>query len=333
VIVVLIVNITALTLTALVICGSVSAQEAKTAAGATNRQPAIAAPPTAYVLGPEDVLSVKVINADEVGTSPYPIGLDGKIKLPFIGSMQASGLTVSQLQEHVADQFKAYVRHPDVTIAVTEFRSQPISVLGAVGSPGTYQIRGRKTLFEVISEAGGLKADAGNVINITRQKIFGEVPISGATDDATGQFSIGQLNIRSVMRAEDPAANAVVKPFDVLTVPKADLIYVVGDVKKPGGFPLIERPTMSLLEALSIAEGLGKTAGAKDAKILRSTNGSGERIEERVDLKQILGGRKADMFLRPNDILYIPTSGMKVAGNRAVEALVQIGTGVAIFAK
>ena len=292
-----------------------------------------AAVSNAYILGAEDVLSIKVINADEIGAASYPIDLNGQIKLPIIGSVPAGGLAVTQLQNRLAERLQAYIKHPDVTVTVADFRSQPVSVLGAVRTPGTHQIQGRKTVIEVISEAGGLQPDAGDLIKIARRQEFGTIPLPGAGTDSTGQFSVAQLNIRSVMRAEDPAQNIIVKPFDVVTVPKADLIYVIGDVKKAGGFPLTERSTVSILEALSMAEGLGRTAGAKHAKILRATPGETARAEIPVDVTQILSGRTADVPLIPNDILFIPTSGSKVASTRAIEAMIQVATGVAIFAK
>ena len=144
-----------------------------------------------------------------------------------------------------------------VNISVGEFHSQPVSILGAVESPGVHQILGSKTLFEVISEAGGLKDDAGNKITITRKISNGALPLPNAVTDPSGRYSIADLNIRSVMSAKNPQDNIPVMPYDVITVPKADLIYVVGAVKKPGGFPLQERANMTVLEALSLSQGPG----------------------------------------------------------------------------
>jgi polysaccharide biosynthesis/export protein len=122
-------------------------------------------------------------------------------------------------------------------------------------------------------------------------------------------------------------------PFDVITVPKADLIYVIGDVKKPGGFPLSERPTLSLLEALALAEGLERTAGPKNAKILRASTASAPRSEMPIDIKKILSGQSSDVQLLPNDILFIPNSAAKSASARAIEAMIQVGTGVMIYSR
>lgn len=285
-----------------------------------------------YILGPEDTLNLRVLDADEIGTAPYPIDLKGNLNVPRLGLVHAASLTLDQLQADLTDRYKEYLQHPVVTLSVAEYRSQPISVLGAVTTPGVHQIRGRKTLFEVISEAGGLKADAGDTIKITRPQAFGPIPLPDAKSDSTGEYTVAEVSIRSVMDAQNPAQNIAVRPNDVITVPKAQLIYVIGDVKKPGGFALSERSNMSVLEALSLAEGLSKTAGAKNAKILRAAGGSANRSEIPVNVQKILSGQNGDVPLLANDILFIPNSIAKSATARAIESMIQIGTGVVIYA-
>ncbi len=286
---------------------------------------------SAYVLGPEDTLKVLVANLDDIGEDPYPIDLRGYITLPRIGSVKAAGLTLDELRAEVTKRYQEYLQEPVVTLFVADYRSQPVSVLGAVGTPGVRQIRGQKTLFEVISEAGGLKQDAGNKITITRQIANGPLPLPNAVMDPSGRYSIADINIRSVMSARDPADNIPVKPYDVITVPKADLIYVIGAVKRAGGFPLQERANMTVLEALALAEGLDKTAASKRAKILRTDDLTHTRTELPVNVQSILDGKGDDMPLLANDILFIPGSQAKAATYRALEALVQTGTGIAIY--
>ena len=291
-----------------------------------NSQPA-----ESYVLGPQDTLTVRVVDMDELGDDPYPIDLAGMLTLPRIGSVHAAGLTAEQLQQVLTKKFKDYLQNPVVTVRVTEFHSQPVSILGAVETPGVHQIRGNKTLFEVISEAGGLKDDAGNKITITRQMVNGPLPLANAQTDPSGRYSIADLNIRSVMSARNPQENIPVKPYDVITVPKADLIYVIGAVKRPGGFPLQERANMTVLEALSLSQGLDHAAASKRAKILRTDDVTHARLEIPIDVQKILDGKGNDQPLLSNDILFIPTSAAKQASLRAIEALVQTGTGIAIY--
>jgi polysaccharide export outer membrane protein len=284
-----------------------------------------------YVLGPQDALTVRVVNMDELGDEAYPIDLSGFLTLPRIGRVHAAGLTVDQLRSELTTKFKDYLQDPVVSLTVTEFHSQPVSILGAVETPGVHQIKGQKTLFEVISEAGGLKDDAGNKITITRQMVNGPLPLPNAQTDSSGRYSIADLNIRSVMSARNPQDNIPVKPYDVITVPKADLIYVIGAVKRPGGFPLTERANMTVLEALSLSQGLDKAASSKKAKILRTDEVTHARLEIPINVQKILDGKGTDQPLLSNDILFIPTSAAKQASLRALEAIIQTGSGIAIY--
>lgn len=286
----------------------------------------------AYRLGPQDTLNIRVLYMDELGQAPYSIDLRGNLTLPMVGAVRAAGLTIDELKDELTVKFREYLQNPIVVVSVAEFHSQPVSVLGAVQSPGVHQIEGNKSLFEVISEAGGLRQDAGNTIKITRRIEYGPLPIPDATNDASGHFSIAQINIRSVMEAKDPSENIPIKPHDVITVPKADLIYVIGAVKRPGGFPLEEKSNFSVLEALSLAEGLDREASASHAKILREDSSGTSRIEIPVNVKDIMSGKGTDVALLANDILFIPNSAQKAAAARAVEALIQTGTGVLIYA-
>jgi len=294
----------------------------------TLDQPAV--PAESYVLGPQDTLTIKVVNMEELGDDPYPIDLTGFLTLPRIGRVHASGMTIEQLREELTKKLRDYLQDPVVTVTVTEFHSQPISILGAVENPGVRQIKGQKTLFEVISEAG-LKDDAGNTITITRQMANGALPLKNAQTDPSGRYSIADLNIRSVMSARNPQDNIPVKPYDVITVPKADLIYVMGAVKRPGGFPLTERANMTVLEALALSQGLDKAASSKKARILRTDEATHAQLEIPINVQKILDGKGNDQPLLSNDILFIPTSAAKQASYRALEALVQTGTGIAIY--
>jgi polysaccharide biosynthesis/export protein len=285
-----------------------------------------------YLLGPEDTLSIKVHNDDEIGALSYPIDLNGNLDLPLAGQVHAAGLSIDQLKQALTGRFKEYIQDPNVTVVVSDYRSQPISILGQVGLPGVHQMRGRKTLFEVISEAGGLKPEAGSVIHITRRREWGPIPLPGAHPDSTGEFSVGEINIRDVMDARNPQDNIPIKPYDVITVPRADLIYVIGSVQKAGGFVLSERANLSILQALSMAEGLQRTAATSKAKIIRGAyDGAGAPVEISVDVKRILDGKAPDVPLLANDILFIPNSAGKSAAYKTLDAIIQGGTMAAVY--
>jgi polysaccharide export outer membrane protein len=289
-----------------------------------------------YKLATDDGVTVNVVDLPELDSKSLgviKVDHQGNINLPLAGRVQASGLTVEGLEKAIANRLSSIMNSPEVSVSVAEYRSHPVSVLGAVRSPGVYQVTGRKTLFEVLSLAGGLNPDASNRVKITRLSSAGPLPLPGAMPDKTGEFSVGELNVRSVMEAKNPDENIDVQPNDVITVPKADLVYVVGAVRHPGGFPLSEKEQISVLQAVSLAEGLDRVAGAKNARILRQSTVGAERKELRVNVGEILDGRAKDVSLQANDILFIPTSVAKSTSIRALEAAIQAGTGIAVFGR
>jgi polysaccharide export outer membrane protein len=287
--------------------------------------------PVGYILGPEDQILIRALYAEEISEKPILIGTNGYISLPLVGRVRASGLTVEQLETEIMSGLKPYMQDPQVSVSIVEFRSQPVSVLGAVANSGVVQLRGRKTLFEVISEAGGLKNEAGNIIKITRRKEFGPIPLASAVADSSGQFSVAEVSVKSVMEARVPEENIEIKPKDVISIPRAELIYVIGSVKRAGGFVLNEREHISVLQALSMAEGLERVASGGSARILRSSDEASTRTEIAVDVNKILAGKASDVPMLANDILFIPNSAAKSATLRGVEAAIQVATGVAIW--
>ena len=287
-----------------------------------------------YVLGPEDILSVRVIDLDEFSPTSLPsvrIDTRGDIRLPIVGRIHAAGTTASQLETEISKRLLTVINEPDVAVSLLESKSHPVSVLGAVKTPGVYQIAGKETLYEVLSLAGGLATDAGNIVKITRRAELGVLPLPNAQKDASGEFYVGQLNLRAVMNAKSPTENIDVLANDVISVPKAELVYVVGAVKRPGGFVLSEKDQMSALQALSLAEGLDTLASAKNARILHQDEPGRDRSETTVNLQRILTGQDRDVSLHANDILFIPTSVSKNATIRGLEAAIQLGTGLAIY--
>lgn len=316
--------------------GSVSAQKAP-ATPTQSAQPPAAAPaaiptPTspAYVLGPEDEITVRALDVDEIDGKAARVDPSGNVDLPLVGKVKASGLSVSQFEAELTKRLRKYVREPQVSVTVSDYKSQPVSVLGAVNTPGVYNLTGPSTLAQVLSKAGGLRNDAGNTVNITRSKAWGPIPLPTAKSDPSGEFSTADINVKTLMDAKDPRANIVVKPTDVVSVPRADLVYIVGAVNKPGGFVLNERDNMSVLQAVSMSEGLTKTSAPKSAKIIRGGM-TASREEIPVNLSKILSGKASDVPLLANDILFVPNSGAKSATYRVLEAAIQTGTGIAIF--
>jgi polysaccharide export outer membrane protein len=286
---------------------------------------------SSYILGPGDQISFRVVDLEEITDKPISVDLIGYVRLPMVGRIKVAGLTIAQLEAGLAKQLEVYLLHPDVSVSIVEFRSQPVPVIGAVKTPGVQQVQGRKTLLEVLSLAGGLDTTAGSTLKITRRVEWGRIPLAGATDDPTGQFSVAEVSVKSIMEARNPEENILVKPYDVISVPRAETIYVIGQVLKSGGFVLNDREKVTVLQALSMAGGLDRMAQAQNARILRRQEGDSNRTEIAVDLTRILSGKVPDVPMESEDILFVPNSLPKRAAIRALETAVQMGTGIVIF--
>jgi polysaccharide export outer membrane protein len=296
----------------------------------TAPPPPAASDSASYKLGPEDLLTVRVFAADDIPDKPVQIDNDGTITLPMIGKVQAAGLTVGQFQVNLVAAYKKYFKDPQVSVQVNEFHSQPVSVAGNVYTPGVVQLRGNRNLMEVISMAGGLRPEAGDSVLITRNLSEGAIPVTGAFTDPTGKYSVAHIDIRAVMSGKDPQGNIVIKPHDVITIPRARMIYVLGNVLKPGGFVLTENESMSISKAIALAGGWDKTAALSGARVLRASGGA-EREQIPANVKKILKNQAPDLEMRPDDILYIPNSSGKTAGALGLSTAIGLGTGLAIW--
>jgi len=284
-----------------------------------------------YLLGPDDELEIAGPDLDELADKTTRIDGDGDIEAPLAGRVHVADLTVQRAEQELNKRLSTYIRHPQIVISVKELRSQPVSILGAVNTPGVHQVQGHKTLLEMLSLAGGLRTDAGYSVRITRQIEWGCIPLPNAKLEASGQFTVGEVNLKQIMDAEDPEGNVQILPHDVISVPKAEMVYVIGDVKRSGGFALGQDESISVLQALSLAEGLNATADTHRARILRLDTNTKQRVETSVDVKKILNGKSGDVPLLGDDILFIPGSIGKKTTMRAIEAAVQTGSGLMIW--
>ena len=168
-------------------------------------------------------------------------------------------------------------------------------------------------------------------VKITRSLRYGKIPLPDAKMDPEGEFNIAQVSLLSIMQARSPEENIQILGHDVTTVPRADMVYVIREVGKSGGFPLQEKEGISVLQALSLAGGVSRFAALSSTRILRASADGGSRIEIPLDLKQLLSGKRDDVQMKPGDILFIPNSLSKNASLRAIETAIQLGTGLAVF--
>jgi polysaccharide biosynthesis/export protein len=274
-----------------------------------------------YVLGPEDEVDIEVFNLPELKQT-VRVAADGKISVPLIGRVQASGLTPEQLRQELADQWgENYLQDPQVSIFVKDFKARPVSVIGAVGKPSLYYLKGTRNLIEVLSMAGGVgkMSSSGRTVIITRKGGFGDLqPTEGMHVRGPDQI---EIDLNRLLYTRDPGLNIEIKPYDVVSVSQADVVYVTGAVKKPGGFVLDDRPTVTIIQAIAMAEGFSGTASRGGARIWR-TRQDGSKVEIRVNLTKVMKGKAEDLTLAANDVLYVPDSKVKVAGGRAADVSV-----------
>jgi polysaccharide biosynthesis/export protein len=281
---------------------------------------------SSYVLGAEDQIVIHASDVPDISDKPVRLDLNGDLKLPMAGRIHAGGLTSEQLEAELTKRLSVYLEKPDVSVTIAEFHSQPVSVIGALNSPGVHQIEGRKTLLEILSSAGGLNPDAGPSITITRRLEWGRIPLPGAKDDPTAKFSVAEVDVKPLLEGKSPEKNIIIRPYDVISVPRAEIVYVIGEVGKVGPLTLNAGHSISVLQAVSSSGGVLRTAASTKAKILRPVPGDSKWAEFPVDIKKILKGEAEDQRLMAGDILFVPDSAGKRAGLRALEAAIQMGT-------
>jgi polysaccharide export outer membrane protein len=317
----------------------VATSESADAGVAPRRQPAAAkaASNMEYVIDADDVLDVYVVDVPQFSRD-YRVDPDGTIAIPLLASpVKAKGLTLKQLSALISDRLRAagLVSHPHVVVNIKSSQAHAVAISGAVRNPQIFPIFAPTTLLDVLSQAGGLAPDAGSTAIITRHDPAA-VP-SWLTGNASSQLAEGTLrvNLKKLLATGDPTLNVAIYPGDKVTVQRAGIVYVVGAVQRPGGFPLSSgREEMTVLQAVALGQGLKSTALLKKAMIVRRgrrfPNG---REEIPVNLKNILSGHASDPGLEANDILFIPDSASKRALHRGAEAAVQIATGLVIWGR
>ena len=287
---------------------------------------------TNYLIGAEDILEIEVFNVPELKRT-VRVANDGMIDLTLIGRVKASGLTVDQLRDQLESKYgETYLQDPHIAVFISEYHARSVSVIGAVEKPGLYQLTAPRNLIEVLSMAGGLakrsSAPAGRTLIVTRKSGFDDVPtVEGMESLAPDKL---QIDLRKLLYSRDSALNIEVMPRDTISVTKADLVYVVGDVRKPTGILMEDREGLTVLQALAMAEGVNRTASKGKSRIFRKDE-DGAKTEIPVNLKEIFKGKAPDIPLVANDILYVPDSTSKVLLQRGAEAAIATVSGLIIW--
>jgi len=269
-----------------------------------------------YQVGPEDLIEVTFFGIDELGREVRVNGR-GEISLPLIGGLKVEGLSPQEIEAKLAKMYKEgrFIRNPQITVIVKEYRHQRVMVTGAVANPGSYEVIGPRTLLEMLGKAGGLvdkpEMKAGNLVYVMRHqdapalmKATAEKPNSSQT------FKPGTvvIDLRRLLTGEELKLNIPIQNGDVIYVPPARMAFVMGAVKRTGQVAV--KDNLTVMQAIAMTEGLDPTLASNNVTILRFAE-NGERLAIPVNLKRVVSGQDPDPVLKENDIIFVQESGFR----------------------
>jgi polysaccharide export outer membrane protein len=241
-------------------------------------------------IGAGDLLNISVMREPDLDRR-VRVRDSGEVSLPLVGDVAVQGMSAADAAKAVEKRYLdgQFLKHPDVSVFIEEFATQQVAVLGQVGKPGSYSLPAARSLIDVLAMAGGLTEIADRHITIERAShaASAEVFLSNRADDAL-------------------EANVQVFPGDKVVVPKAGIIYVLGDVGRPGGYVMQNESRMTVLQAVAMAAGLNRTASADHVRLVRGKDG--QFAEQEIPLKEMQRGEVPDLLLEANDVLYVPFS-------------------------
>jgi polysaccharide biosynthesis/export protein len=281
----------------------------------TTSQPAVATPAanqSQYFISPGDVLDVSVFGAPDL-SQRTAVNSSGDVYMPLVNYVHVAGMHPEDAQGVVEQAYfkSGVLKYPHVSIVVTSYASGVV-LMGSVNRPGIYPIVGSGKLFDILAEAGGTAATAGQVVTITHKGTSESLTVLLASDPTLS-----------------PAANVPVRQGDTIVVSKAGVIYVVGEVLSPNGFLMDEPGPYTVMKAVAMARGLAKFAKPSQARIVRREPGGQQEIP--VPLDKILVSKAPDIPMQSNDILFIPTNRGKQAAARGVDVAVALAEGFAFY--
>lgn len=245
-------------------------------------------------IGPGDLLQMSVFDTPEL-QGKLRVSNAGNIYVPLIGSLHVAGMKATEAQDLIRQKLidGHFLKDPQVTVFIAEYATQGVSVLGEVRQPGIYPAFGSHHLSDYLSVAGGLTPLAGTMVSITH----------------AGQSQPAQKVKIFAGAAPQAANNPEILPGDSIFVERTGVAYVVGEVIRPGGFPLDHDGHLTILQAVALAMGTTPTAAKSKATIIRTTPSGKEEIS--VNLKKVLAAKAPDVKLQDNDILFVPGSATK----------------------
>lgn len=246
--------------------------------------------PTNYVVGPQDILAITSYDQQDL-SGTYPVDSDGTFTFPLIGRLKAGGLTVRQLEAELKRLLKdGFFKDPQLSVGVEHYRSQKIHIIGEVRNPATYPLAGDMNLIEAIARAGSTLPTASDEALVVRAKPGQEAP--GPTIPNLDETDVTTVDLKALQSGAS-TQNVQLKDGDTIFVPRAESVYVFGQVNKPGAYP-IQRNT-TVLQALSLAGGVTERGATGRIKIVRTQNG--QTVEVKVKLSDVV---------RPGDTITVP---------------------------
>jgi polysaccharide export outer membrane protein len=250
-----------------------------------------------YKVGAKDLLEIKVFELPELSQT-VRVSEDGSISLPLLGRIEVQGLTKDAVEAKVAGLLEAkYLKNAQVSVFIKEYQSQQVAVIGAVEKPGTYELVGRMSLLQVISEAGGFKENASNEIFVLRE-------------GRSGDTATIAIDLKDLLLNGNQKLNIPLMPRDIINVPVDQIIkvFVFGEVRNPGALLVKMSEKITLLQAIAQAGGPTENASKSGVVVKRKDPKTGKEIKLKVNLKEIIKGDKPDIVLREGDVVYVPES-------------------------
>ena len=250
-------------------------------------------PAESLVIGPGDLVSVHVFREPDLD-GKLRVKDAGTIALPLVGAVPVAGLAPADAASRIAERYSTggFLNHPQVSVLIEESATQQVAVLGEVAHPGTVPLASPRSLLDVLAQAGGLLKTADRHVTIRRP--IGPPITVLVPNDATADLASARL---------------LVSPGDTVIVPRAGIVYVLGDVGRPGGYLMQDDAQLSLLQALALASGATRTASENSARLIRKHNGVTTELP--LHLKAMEHGKQPDLALQNDDIVYIPFSFTK----------------------
>lgn len=263
-------------------------------------------PDDRYRIGPGDVLDIRVYNRPQLSREAVRVEGSGMIRMPLIETeIKAACLTEGELAKEISTRYARYYKNLQVDVFIKEYHSRQVAIIGAVNDQSRFELQRRVRLLELLTYAKGTSARAGQTINIVHSATSSPCKQSDETDESAA-FSSYKLS--DVLQG-DPKSNPYLEAGDIITVPEADQVYIVGNVFMPLTIPLKE--PITLTRAIAMAGGLKQDTSKDKIRILRQEPGTTIRKEITVDLNAIEKKRSEDLALLPNDIIDVPTSAGK----------------------